>query len=149
MSSAPTNPPGDYPPIPAYWRDENDWIVLLIFLPRDDAGDRTRTAEAIGYMLAYAQMTDTRMLALLGDPNADAYELLFSFNSSENKAQFIDLLMSNDETHCEDFEIMIPPQEEIDAAQPIAKVLPGEVFQQVALTATMLLSEHSGTGTVQ
>jgi hypothetical protein len=149
MSSAPTNPPGDYPPIPAYWRDENDWIVLLIFLPRDDAEDRTRAAEAIGYMLAYAQMTDTRMLALLGDRNADAYELLFSFNSSENKAQFIHLLMSNEETRCEDFEIMIPPQEEIDAAQPIAKVLPEDVFQRVTLSATMLLSGQSGNGIVQ
>ncbi len=145
MSSAPTNPPGDFPTIPPYWKDEKDWIVLLIFLPRDDAEDRTRAAESIGYMLTYAQMTDTRMLALLGDPNADAYELLFSFNSAENKAQFLHLLMSNDETHCEDFEIMIPPQEEIDAAQPIAKVLPEDVFQRVTLTATMLMSGESGT----
>ncbi len=95
--------------------------------------------------MAYAQMTDTRMLALLGDPSADAYELLFSFDSSENKAQFMHLLMSNDETHCEDFEILVPPQEEIDAAQPIAKVLPGDVFLQVTLTATMLMSGQDGT----
>jgi len=141
MSRVPTNPPpGDLPPIPAYWKDENDWIVLLVFLPRDDAEDRTRTAEAIGYMMAYAQMTDTRMLALVGDPNADAYELLFSFNSSENKAQFIHLLMSNEETRCEDFEIMIPPQEEIDAAQPIARVLPEGVMERVTIIATMLMS---------
>ncbi len=114
MSKVPTTPPpGDLPPIPAYWKDEDDWIVLLVFLPRDDAEDRMRAAEAIGYMLAYAQMTDTRMLALVGDPNADAYELLFSFNSSENKAQFIQLLMSNEETRCEDFEIMIPPMKRL------------------------------------
>ncbi len=145
MSSAPTNPPGDFPPIPPYWKDEDDWIVLLVFLPGDDAEDRTRAAEAIGYMLAYAQMTDTRMLALLGDPNADAYELLFSFNSSENKAQFIHLLMSNEETRCEDFEIMIPPQEEIDAAQPLARVLPEDVMQQVAIISVTVLGGETDT----
>ncbi len=115
MSKVPTTPPpGDLPAIPAYWKNETDWIVLALFLPRDDAEDRMQTAESIGYMMAYAQVTDTRMLALLGDPDADAYELLFSFNSSENKAQFLHLLMSNEETRCEDFEIMIPQQDEID-----------------------------------
>jgi hypothetical protein len=59
-------------------------------------------------MFAFAQWTDTRMLALVGDPQADAYELLFSFSSPANKAKFLNLLQSNDErnylrplrTHC-------------------------------------------------
>lgn len=62
--------------------------MLVEFLPRHDAEDRAVVTEAIGHMLAYAQMTDTRMVALLGDPEADAYELLFSFNSPKNKAEF-------------------------------------------------------------
>ncbi len=83
MSKAPINPPpGDLPTIPAYWKDETDWIVLVVFLPWDNAEDRMQTAESIGYMMVFAQRTDTRMLALLGDPDADAYELLFSFNST-------------------------------------------------------------------
>jgi len=41
------------------------------------------------------------MLALVGDPKADAYELLFSFSSPSNKAEFLRLLRSNDETRCE------------------------------------------------
>jgi hypothetical protein len=72
VSSAPTNPPGDLRPIPPYWNEKNHWIVLIEFLPRHDVEDRTRTTEAIGHMLAYSQMTDTRMLALIGDPEADA-----------------------------------------------------------------------------
>src|ERR1700733_9148137 len=124
MSSVPTNPPGGVPPMPPYWNDEDDWIVLIEFLPKDDVKDRTQAAERIGYMLAYAQMTDTRMLALLGDPQADAYELLFSFNSAENKAEFFRLLNSNELSACDDEFIQVPPQDEIDAAQPIAKVLP-------------------------
>jgi hypothetical protein len=116
MSSAPTNPPGGLPPIPPYWNDENDWIVLIEFLPKDDVEGRTEAADRIGYMLAYAQMTDTRMLALLGDPQADAYELLFSFNSSEDKVEFFRLLNSNELSACDDEFIQVPPQDEIDAA---------------------------------
>lgn len=145
MSSAPTNPPGSMPPIPPYWQDEDDWIVLIEFLPRHDAEDRARGTDAIAYMLAFAQMTDTRMVALIGDPEADAYELLFSFSSPGNKAEFLRLLKSNDATDCEDDEILVPEQAEIDAAQPIARVLPEDVMQRVTIMATMLLSGQSDT----
>jgi len=79
------------------------------------------------------------MLALIGDPEGSAYELLFSFSSPENKADFLDLLRSNDATDCEDEEILVPPQEEIEAAQPIARVLPEDVMRQVAAIAAVLL----------
>lgn len=145
MSSAPTGPPGGMPPLPPYWRDDEDWAVLIEFLPRYDAEDRERGAEAIGYMFAYAQMTDTRMLALVGDPKADAYELLFSFSSPENKAEFLRLLQSNDTTRTEEDEILVPNQAEIDAAQPIARVLPEDVMRQVTLVATMLFGGQAET----
>lgn len=132
------------PPIPPHWLQENDWIVLIEFLPKDDIEDRTQAAERIGYMLAYEQMTATRMLALLGDPQADAYDLLFSFNSAENKAEFMRLLNSNELSACDEEFIQVPPQDEIDAAQPIAKVLPEDVVQRVTLIATMLMDGQSG-----
>jgi hypothetical protein len=138
MSNTPTIPPANAPPVPPFWKDEEDWIVLIEFLRRDDDEDRARGAEAIGYMLAYAQMTDTGMVALVGDPSADAYELLFSFTSSGNKAEFLRLLQSNDETRCDDDMILIPRQDEIEAAQPIARVLPEDVMRQVTVTAAML-----------
>jgi len=144
MSSTPIPPPGSTPPVPPYWQDEDDWIVLIQFLRRDDDEDRARGAEAIGYMLAFSQMTDTRMLALVGDPNADAYELLFSFSSAENKAEFLRLLRSNDATDCGDDEILVPCQDEIEAAQPIARVLPEDVMRQVTVIATMLFDGASG-----
>src|SRR5882757_8138936 len=108
MSSTPRIPPGSTPPVPPYWRNEDDWIVLIEFLSKDDEKDRERGAEAIGYMLAFSQMTDTRMLALLGDPKGDAYELLFSFSSPKNKAEFLHLLQSNRKTQFEDEEILVP-----------------------------------------
>jgi hypothetical protein len=44
-----------------------------------------------GILFGYAQLTNTRSLALVGDPEANAYELLFSFSSSEEKDQFLEL----------------------------------------------------------
>jgi hypothetical protein len=145
MSSTPIIPPGGMPPIPPHWREESDWIVLIEFLREDDAEDRVRGTEAIGYMFAYSQMTDTRMLALVGDPKEDAYELLFSFSSPVNKAEFLRLLQSNDATACEEFEILVPDPSEIEAAQPIARVLPADVMRQVTVIATMLFGSDSDT----
>jgi len=147
MRSTPTPPPGNTPPVPPYWRDEEDWIVLIEFLRGDDAEDYARATKSIGYMFAYAQMTDTRMLALIGDPEADAYEFLFSFSSPENKTDFLSLLRSNDATNCGDEEILVPRQDEIEAAQPIAQVLPEDVMRQVTAIAIMLFDV--GPNTVQ
>jgi hypothetical protein len=144
MSNTPTIPPSESP-MPPFWRNEEDWIVVIEFLRRDDDEDRARGTEAIGYMFAFAQMTDTRMLALVGDPEADAYELLFSFSSPANKAEFLRLFQSNDETRCEDDMILVPRQDEIEAAQPIARVLPADVMRQVTVIATMLYSDNSDT----
>jgi hypothetical protein len=143
MSNAPTIPPSGMPPIPPLWREESDWIVLIEFLRRDDDEDRARGTESIGYMFAFAQMTDTRMLALIGDPQADAYELLFSFSSPANKAEFLSLLQSNDETRCEEDMILVPRQDEIEAAQPIARVLPADVMREVTVIAAMLCGDDS------
>ena len=143
MSNAPTIPPTVPPPVPPFWGNEDDWIVLIEFLPRDDDKDRARGTEAIGYMFAFAQLTNTRMLALVGDPQADAYELLFSFSSPARKAEFLSLLQANDETRCGEDMILVPRQEEIEAAQPIARVLPADVMQQVTIIAAMLCGGDS------
>jgi hypothetical protein len=141
MRKSPARSPADREP-PPFWSKEKDWLVIVLFLPRglDQREERASTAEAIGYMLAYSQITDTRMLALLDDPNADAYELLFSFSGPENKAEFLRLLRSNEFTDCEDEEILVPIQDEIDAARPLMEILPSSVFEQVALTAASLVS---------
>lgn len=131
--------------IPPPWSEEKDWIVPVEFLPRHDAEDRAIVTEAIGHMLTYAQMTDTRMVALLGDPEADAYEFLFSFNSPKNKAEFLCLLRSSEVASTEDEFILVPTQDEIDAAQPLASVLPEAVFREVVLIATVLTSGQDGS----
>ena len=52
-------------------------------------------AEIIGYFVGYANLTNTRSLALLGDADASAYELLFSFSCPEQKNEFLNLVRSN------------------------------------------------------
>lgn len=111
---------------------------MIEFLCSDDEAVRASGAEAIGYMFAYAQMTNTRMLALVGSKKDKVYELLFSFDSPENKAKFLRLLQSNDATACEEDLLIVPCQDEIDAAQPIANVLPTDVLHQVFAIAAML-----------
>ena len=125
-----------------YWLDEADWIVLVEFLSPDDAEDRARGAEAIGYLFGYAQMTDTRMLALVGDPDAGAYELLFSFSTPAMKTRFLELVQSNEATNCEEDDIMVPVPSEIAQARPLAMVLPDDVVQRATVIAIMLIQSE-------
>jgi hypothetical protein len=64
-----------------YWQDETDWLSTVEFLPTDDPEARIFASDIIGYLFGYAHLTNTRSLALVGDPDANAYELLFSFSS--------------------------------------------------------------------
>ncbi len=80
-----------------YWLDERDWLCTLEFLSTEDSGTRAWDAEDIGYLLGYAWLTDTRTLALVGDPDAEVYEILFSFSSPAGKRRFLDLVRANEE----------------------------------------------------
>jgi len=60
-------------------QNEDDWLCTAEFLPSDDPEGRVFTADVVGYLFGYAQMTNARALAVVGDPEAGAYELLFSF----------------------------------------------------------------------
>jgi hypothetical protein len=75
-------------------------------------------------------------VALLGDPNASAYELLFSFASPEEKDQFLDLVRSNEDR--ESFHVATA--EEIRDARPLATVLPQDVFTHATLIAAITLA---------
>jgi hypothetical protein len=128
------------PSFAPYWLDEKDWLCIIEFLPQDDEVERARSAQVVGYFFAYAQMTDTRMLALLGDPEADAYEFLFSFSSAANKEKFIELIQSNDLTET-DPELMGPPsRSEIEDARPLGMVLSEDVVRHVTVLAQMVLT---------
>src|ERR1700683_122489 len=122
-----------------YWQDEDDWLCTIEFLPGDDPEDRLFGAEIVGYLIGYAQLTNTRVLALLGDPDASAYELLFSFSSPEEKNEFLNLVRSNEDMGNDYIIELTPPTaEEIRNARPLATVLPQDVLTHVVLIAATL-----------
>ncbi len=133
--------------IEAYWQAETDWLCTVEFLPTDDPEARHFAAEIIGYLFGYSQLTNTRALALLGDADANAYELLFSFSSPEEKARFLDLIRSNEDLGNDYLEndFLPPTAGEIKKARPLAMVLPSDVVGQVTLVAAGLLMD-SGFG---
>jgi hypothetical protein len=125
-----------------YWKDEKDWLCTVEFLPTDDPEARMFASDIIGYLFGYAHLTNTRSLALVGDPEANAYQLLFSFSSSKEKDQFLELIlvrlnldMGND--YIEN-DLSSPTTEEIRDARPLAMVLPQDVLNHAALIATTL-----------
>jgi len=122
------------------WDDEKDWLCAVEFLPPDDPEARSFSTEIIGYLFGYAHLTNTRSLALLGDPDANPYELLFSFSSPEEKEQFLDLVRANDDMGNDYIEndFMSPTTEEIMRARPLAMVLPEDVVTHATLVAASL-----------
>jgi hypothetical protein len=79
-----------------YWQDQKDWLCTVEFLPTDHPGARLYSAGIIGYLVGYAHQSNTRSLALVGDPDASAYELLLLLSTPEKKDQFLDLVRSNE-----------------------------------------------------
>jgi hypothetical protein len=119
-----------------YWQDEGDWLCTIEFLPSDDPQGRLFGADIVGHLVGYAQLTNTRVLALLGDSDASAYELLFSFASPEEKNEFLNLVRSNEDMGNDYITELTPPTtEEIRNARPLATVIP-----QDALTHAMLIA---------
>ena len=64
-----------------YWLDEKNWLVEIIMLPKDE--DLSADLKYMGKLLAFSLITNTRMIAQIGNANEDipAYELWFSFTS--------------------------------------------------------------------
>jgi len=122
-----------------YWQDEKDWLCIVEFLPTDNPEARLFAADIIGYLVNYANLTNTRSLALLGDPDACAYELLFSFSSPEEKNEFLNLVHSNEDMENDYIIELTPPTaEEIRNARPLATVLPKDALTRVMLIAATL-----------
>lgn len=68
-----------------FWINEPDWLCAVEFLNDEDTEGRDLAADTIGYLLGYARLTNTRSLALLGDPSAETYEIFVLILDSEGK----------------------------------------------------------------
>jgi hypothetical protein len=122
-----------------YWQDDKHWLCIVEFLPTDNPEARLFAADIIGYLIGYANLTNTRSLALLGDPDASAYELLFSFSSPKEKNEFLNLVRSNEDMGKDYMIEFTPPStEEIRNARPLATVLPQDALAHAVLMAATL-----------
>lgn len=122
------------------WQDEDDWLCTVEFLPSDDLEGRVFAADMVGYLFGYAQLANARALALVGDPEADAYELLFSFRRLRTKTSFLDLVRSNEDMGSDYIEndFMSPTTEEIRNARPLVAVLPEDIVSRATLIASAI-----------
>jgi hypothetical protein len=128
--------------IEPYWQEENDWLCTVEFLPTNAPEDRALAADIVGYLFGYAQLTNARALALVGDPEAGAYELLFSFSTPGDKDRFLDLVRSNEDmgTDYVENDFMSPTTEEIRNARPLVAVLPEDIVSRATLIASALFA---------
>jgi hypothetical protein len=88
-------------------------------LPTDDPKARIFASDIIGYLFGYAHLTNTRSLALVGDPDANAYELLFSFSSLHK-----DRHLQTTESNCDQKSFKpqwnrCEPLQEVEARSPV------------------------------
>ena len=105
-------------------------------MPGDNPEGLLFGADIIGYLFGYAQLTNTRVLALVGDSGASAYELLFSFSSPAEKKEFLNLVRSNGDMGNDYIGELTPPTgEEIRNARSLVAVLPPDVLTQAMLIA--------------
>ena len=51
-----------------YWQDDKDWLCTVGFLPTEGPEARLYSADIIGYLVGYADLSNTLALALLAIP---------------------------------------------------------------------------------
>jgi hypothetical protein len=125
-----------------YWLDETDWLVTLCMLPDDegcDADDNLPDLNWIGRLFGFAYATNTRILALVGDPDVPTYEILFSFDTPEHRQEFLELVRQDGYADPnEEGTFMVPTHDEIKDARPIGLVFPEQ--QAKLITAVGMIT---------
>ena len=96
--------------------------------------DRNKAAQVLGCFIAFSCFVDGQVFGLTTEPN----RLLFSLKDGKDKEVFMEL--------CEVFkvivgEISIPTQSEIDMAQPIAQIVPADIYINAEKIGFMVFSK--------
>jgi hypothetical protein len=119
-----------------------DWLCTVEFIPEDKERLGSSLQKSSDICLATHRRQTRTQLALVGDADANAYELLFSFASSESKEQFLHLVRTNEDMGNDYIEndFMSPTAEEIRNARRLGTVLPPDVVNHVALIAATLFA---------
>jgi hypothetical protein len=126
---------------PPYWREEKEWLVNVVMLPAFDPDGLVQALDSIGNFLAFSMATETRMLALVIDPDVPTYELWFSFSSQKQREEFLQMVLDDgyadpDEEYC-----FNPPNnlEDLKNLRPISEVFPKDQIDYIMALALMTL----------
>src|SRR6476646_5113458 len=126
-----------------YWQDEDDWLCTIEFLPGDDPEGRLAQTSSV-----ISLATNTRVLALIGNPDATTYALLLSFSTPGDKDQFLDLVRSNEHlgTDYTEDDSLSPKPEEIRNARPLVAVVPEDIVSRATLIVVASVLGASSEG---
>jgi hypothetical protein len=124
----------------ADYAEERDWLVTLVHFRPEYPEEHAEEAEKLGYLIAYADLTNTRCLGLIGDSEGGIYEILFSFDGSENRASFMKLVAENEDLGHDFVETLsVPSPTEVEGALPLPQVIPPDPFRHACAMAQLLL----------
>ena len=128
-----------------YWLDEKDWLVEVVMLPSDE--DCTSDLEYIGKLFAFSNFTNTRTLALVGDPDMPMYELWFSFTDELNKQQFLNLVREDGYADPDEEATLKPPSSlnDLNDLRPLGRVFPKQDLDHI-MTVAMITAQALETG---
>ncbi|WP_109487497.1 hypothetical protein [Occallatibacter savannae] len=121
----------------AYWKEETDWLVDVVMVSDDEPKHSEINLNYIGRLFAFALATDTRMLAQLGDPEMNAYELWFSFRDGQSKTEFLNLVREDGYANPDDEACFDPPvsMTDLEDLRPIAYVFPEAQAEHIQLVS--------------
>ena len=134
------------------WSDEQDWLVDVVCLPKNNPVVLV-VVEWLGRVYGFAMAINTRVLALIGDPEVPTYEFWYSFDTTEHKETFLDLVRHDGFANPGDEEgcfTPVPREElkDISKLRPLAEVLPAEYMLRItaiaAITAQTIMESASG-----
>lgn len=131
---------------PSLWKDEKNWLVTVAMLgPEGDPGNK-EYLDWIGRVFAFATVTNTRMLALRGDPFWPTYELWFSFISDNEKRRFINLV--RDDGYADPDEDLRPPVSlnDMSALRPFGEIFPKDQAAHICEVAEITFMDMIASG---
>jgi hypothetical protein len=97
--------------------------MCVVTIPRDETRENQLVELAwIGRLSAFAGLTNSRILGLVEDSEIPIYGLLLSFDTPENKAEF--LILVRDDGYADPDAFCVPSAEQICQARPVAEVFP-------------------------
>lgn len=112
--------------------------MSVMMLLREAPNGHTDNLIEAGFMLAFARLTRTEMLAVSVNPDEGCYLILLRFGSQQdNKDEFLHLLRADEITAKLHNQICAPLESEIRRAQPLEEALSVEVLSRIILVAAM------------